>query len=207
MARVLTGCDVLFVRYFRRWYAPERLARRPYAGTRPDVEVLPAALGVSAAEYSPLAEAWRQNARKQIGRMVEAAAADWAEFVDAENPVSIDGLHAFDKYYGRPEVAALIRRSDPRDFSNDYLVLCCELGSVIGDVLRSLDCELEWVYDWPYWESAVWHKRTGSQVNVFDWAVKKLSSYGVSDGLRPKLLHCWSTLPKDDRRRLTSGCS
>ncbi len=130
--------------------------------------------------------------------MVDAASGDWAEFTETSESVSVEGLHAFDEFYGRPEVAALIRRSDPTDFSNEYLVLCCELGAAIGEVFRGLDANLEWVYDWPYWESAIWHPKSGSQINVFDWAVKKLSSYGVSDGLRPKLLHCWSTLPRGD---------
>jgi len=46
--RSFTGCDILFRRYFARWYRPEDLAQRGYQASRPDVEVFSVAIGQDA---------------------------------------------------------------------------------------------------------------------------------------------------------------
>ncbi len=195
LTRSFTGCDILFRRYFARWYRPEDLAQRGYQASRPDVEVFAAAIGQSASKRSPLAEERaRERVQRQLVRMIDAARGDWPSYIKVTEPVSLDGLHAFDEYWTPARIRRVVRESDPADFTNEYLVLCCELGAVIGEVFRQLAPHLEWKLDWPYWESAIWDDRTGSQVNVFDWGLKKFSSYGVHDGLRPKLLCCMESL-------------
>jgi hypothetical protein len=57
-------------------------------------------------------------------------------------------------------------------------------------VLQNLEPRLSWIYDWPYWESALYHQETRSRINVFQRAVKKMSEYGVEDGLIEKLEAC-----------------
>ena len=72
-------------------------------------------------------------------------------------------------------------------FNNDYLVLCCELGSVIGTVMQGLEPRLTWLYDSPYWESALYDPQTGSRLNVFFWAVKRMSEHGPDDSIADKI--------------------
>ena len=57
-------------------------------------------------------------------------------------------------------------------------------------MLQALEPRLSWLYDWPYWESALYDQETRSRINVFHWAVKKMSEYGVEDGLTDKLNAC-----------------
>jgi hypothetical protein len=120
--------------------------------------------------------------------MVDAARADWPTYLKVDDVVSVDAIDAFDSHWTRPRIAEVIRSSDRSDFANDYLVLCCELGAVLGEVMRLALPSLEWLYSDPYWESSLWYAPTGGRIPPFHWAIKKMSSYGVDDGLRPKLL-------------------
>ena len=70
------------------------------------------------------------------------------------------------------------------------MVLCCEFGAVLGHTLLGLTGRTAWLPDWPYWESAIYDCTSGYRVNVFHWAIKKLSDYGIDDGYRAKLLKC-----------------
>jgi hypothetical protein len=124
----------------------------------------------------------------QVQRMVEAAAVDWPSYLASCAVPSIEAVEAFDEYWDRKRVAQVIRDSDPADFTNDYLILCCELGAILGEGIRGLRPHTEWWFDHPYWDSAIWDARTGSRLNVFHWAIKKMSSYGVDDGLHGKLM-------------------
>jgi hypothetical protein len=87
-------------------------------------------------------------------------------------------------------VAEVLEAADPEDFSNDLLVLCCEFGAVLGAALRQDAPQLEWVYDWPYWESGLLDPAHGYRINVFHWAIKKFSDYGVDDGFAAKVEMC-----------------
>ncbi len=120
--------------------------------------------------------------------MVDAARADWPTYLKVDDVVSVEAIAAFDSHWTRPRIAEVIRSSDNSDFANDYLVLCCELGAVLGEVMRLVLPSLEWLYSEPYWESSLWHAPSGGRIPPFHWAIKKMSSYGVNDGLRPKLL-------------------
>jgi hypothetical protein len=120
--------------------------------------------------------------------MVDAARGDWQAYLPLRDVVSLEGIDAFDAHWTRQQIAGLLRRSEADDFQNDYLVVCCELGAVLGEVMRTLRPDLEWLYDSPYWESSLWHAASGSRMHVFHWAIKKMSAYGADDGLRPKVL-------------------
>ena len=120
--------------------------------------------------------------------MVAAARKDWPTYLAVDEVVSLGALDAFDAHWTRQRVADVIRSSDPSDFTNDYLVLCCELGAVLGEVMREQLPSLEWLYSDPYWESSLWHAPTGGRIHPFHWAIKKMSSYGVDDGLHDKVL-------------------
>ncbi|MFN7972003.1 MAG: hypothetical protein U0166_06580 [Acidobacteriota bacterium] len=189
----MSGCNLLFRRFFARWYPDGP----PYTVVRGDMEVAPDLAGRSADELCTVAEGSRQEVRSRIETMVSAAASDWATHLSFERISSIDAVRRFDDYWSRARIAALIRRSDASDFSNDYLVLCCELGAVLGEVVRSERLDLEWLYDRPYWESCLWHPASASRLHVFAWAVKRLSSYGAEDGLRGKIFTALELLDAD----------
>jgi hypothetical protein len=86
----------------------------------------------------------------------------------------------------------MVEASDPAKLGNELLVLCCEFGAVLGEVLRTAAPRLEWVYDWPDWESGLLDPAHGYRINVFHWAVKKFSDYGLDDGFAAKVAQCVS---------------
>ena len=183
----MSGCDILFRHFFVSWY---RLppGERPPRIVKGDIEVYAEAAGRSATDAWRVPEERQRGLAKQVATMVEAARADWPTYLEIDEVVSLAAIEAFDSHWTRPRIAEVVRSSDRADFANDYLVLCCELGAVIGEVMRQHLPSLEWLYSDPYWESSLWYAPTGGRIHPFHWAIKKMSSYGVDDGLRPKLL-------------------
>jgi hypothetical protein len=49
---------------------------------------------------------------------------------------------------------------------------------------------LEWMPDWPYWESALLDVSSGQRINVFHWAIKRFSDHGIEDGYAGKIERC-----------------
>jgi len=119
--------------------------------------------------------------------MVRAASSDWKRYLDIGSKVSLGWVEAFDAYYDRSRIRDLIERSDPKESDNEYHVVCIQFGVVLGTVLSQMIPRLRWLLDWPYWESAPYDSKTGTRVNVFHWAVDKLSEDGVDDGFAVKL--------------------
>ena len=185
----LPDADEVFDTYFLRWYSAEDLARRQYSATRPDVEGW-GAPGSSAHDLSPLDAEGRQLAADQIQAIRSAAATDWPALLQVSGTVSLGWIDEFDRYYDRERVQRTIAASDPTDFGSDLVVICCEFGAMLGHVLKQSTPQLDWLYDWPYWESALYDSKHGMRINVFHWAIKKFSDYGVDDGFRAKLLQC-----------------
>lgn len=183
----MSGCDVLFRQFFARWYRLPPNVEPPRI-TKGDLEVYDDLAGQPVTAISRLHEDRRAELADQVSRMVSAAKEDWRSYLDTADVVSLQAIDAFDGYWTRARIADLLRRSARTDFQNDYLVVCCELGAVLGEVMRGLRPGLQWLHDSPYWESSLWHAASGSQVNVFHWAIKKMSAYGAEDGLRPKVL-------------------
>jgi len=132
-----------------------------------------------------------------VESMIDAARSDWPTFLDISEPIDIDWIDAFDKFHDKRRVGRLIKSSKPDDFSNDFLVQCCEFGAVLGYVLLSTQPNLHWVYDSPYWETSVFDPQTGYLCYVFHWAIKKFSSYGVDDGFKAKVLACSEMIQKE----------
>lgn len=126
--------------------------------------------------------------------MVEACRGDWPQYLRVFGDLDEHWIDAFDDYYDRKRISDVISRSEPSDFSNDYLILICEFGAALGYVLRAKQPHLDWLYDWPYWESSLVDTRTGSVIPPFHWAVKKFSEYGVDDGFVTKIEMCLHVL-------------
>jgi len=112
--------------------------------------------------------------------MVHAALEDFQHIIKSDK-LDFKVLDAVDKYYDRAKIAALIKESDPTDFSNPYIVTVCEFGVILGHLFNQLG-GFDWLYSDPYFHSIIVHKNTGFGITVFDWAIKKFSEYGVDDG-------------------------
>ena len=183
----MSGCDTLFRHFFVPWYRlpPGVAAPRIVKG---DIELYSDAAGQSATDAWQVHRDRQRRLAEQVAEMADAARADWPTYLKVDDVVSVEAIDAFDCHWTRPRIAEVIRSSDSSDFANEYLVLCCELGAVLGEVMRLALPSLEWLYSDPYWESSLWYAPTGGRIPPFHWAIKKMSSYGVDDGLRPKLL-------------------
>ncbi len=195
---MLPDCDELFLRYFDPWYTQAWRDLRGFEATRPDMYTIKTR-GRAAADLSPLVAEGRAEAAQMVERMIESAIGDWPTYLDVAPPVTIEWVRKVDEYFDRQRITSLIEESSPDDFSNAYLVTCCQWGAVLGEVLRQEGPDLEWVYSWPYWESSLVHLPSGNVVPVFHWAIKKMSEYGVDDGFAAKIRACCQIL-KDESR-------
>jgi hypothetical protein len=185
----LPECDEVFKEFFDRWYSEDDRQRRRYTGTRPDAETW-GRPGSSVETLCELTDAGQREVAAQIDKMLESTAGDWPAFLNVSGDIDIAWVDEFDKHFDAAAVHALMNRSEPSEFSNEFLVLACEFGATLGHTLLSLAEGTAWLFDWPYWESAVYDPASGYRINVFHWAIKKFSDYGIEDGYRAKLLKC-----------------
>ena len=190
----LPDCDNLFLRFFAPWYEQEELARRGFSATLPDMLENESFVGLSQTEASFVAEESQPEVLSQIEGMLEAAQGDWPTYLKVSGTVDLGWVDAFDRHYTRAKIRQTIERSDPSDFANDYIVICCECGAVLGQVLRSIQPRLIWRLDWPYWDSCLLDPKAGCTIAVFHWAIKKMSEYSVDDGLAAKVQACLQEL-------------
>lgn len=193
----LPSCDDLFLRYFDRWYSDTQRGRRIFKATKPDMYQLGAVVGSTISEISPINNTGQQKALTQIATMVNAAREDWGGYLNIYGEIEVHWIDAFDKYYDRAKIGEIIDRSDPAEFSCEYIVLCCELGAVIGEVMRAMCPRLIWYLDWPYWESMLFDPKSKTVIPAFHWAIGKMSEYGVEDGLVAKMGRAVEILNED----------
>jgi hypothetical protein len=192
----LPHCDDLFLRYFDRWYDDDDRRRKGFRATRPDMLQTASLIGLSQTD-SPLEAEWQQEVLHRIERMLEAARRDWPTYLQVSGDVDLRWIDAFDSYYDTDRIQKVIERSAPADFSNDYVVICCEFGAALGHVMRSLRPRLVWRLNWPYWESALLDVQTGNLMPVFHWAIKKMSAHGWDDGFAEKAQMCLQILDRE----------
>lgn len=200
----MRGCDVLFRHFFVPWYRlpPEVDAPRT---TKGDIEFYAEAAGQAAGQAWRVPEERQRRTKREVEKMVDAAREDWLSYLPVDDAVSLAAVDAFDAHWTRNRVAEVIRSSDAGDFTNDYLVLTCELGAVLGEVMCELLPTLEWLYSDPYWESSLWYIPTGGRIYPFHWAIKRMSSYGVLDGLRAKVFAGVARVQRESPRGLTGA--
>ncbi len=178
----LPHCDALFKKFFTPWYETDD----PPTTTRPDMYVINGFDGkpIDFDKIQYLPEDLLEYNKKQLKTMADAALSDYQDII-ISNKLDIQVLDAVDKYYDREKITEIISRSDPKDFSNDYLIEVCEFGAMLGYLFCQID-GYGWLYSHPYFHSIIVHKETGFGITVFDWAVKKFSEYGVDDGFAAK---------------------
>ena len=179
----LPHCDELFVKYLGPWYDKDD---RPKM-TRPDMYQIAAFEGqpLDLDEIQYLTPEYLEDVKTLINDTMTRAVLEGFSFIHKADTIDFDILDAVDKYYDRTKISELIKESDPKDFSNPYLVTVCEFGVLLGQLFRQLD-GYDWLYSHPYYHSIIVHKDTGFGITVFDWAVKKFSEYGVDDGFVAK---------------------
>jgi hypothetical protein len=174
----LPHCDKLFADYLAPWY-PDAWFRDM---TRPDMYIISAyegrPLDLEALQYLPPERLPVEKGK--IEQMASAALADYQSILPSST-FTLDLLEAVDQFYDRRRIAEIIKRSDPKDFSNEYLVSVGEFGVMLGKLFEAED-GFGWLYSQPYFNSIIVHQSTGYAITVFDWAVKKFSEYGVDDG-------------------------
>jgi len=190
----LPDAETLFLRFVDRWYSPSAKEGRVRSWTRPDMVAFPEYIGRSTDEICTLATEPAQIELAQVNRMLEAARGDWPKYLKVDEPVDIGWVEAFDAYYDEKRVIDLVDSSLPNQNGNNYIVIACEFGAVLGHVLKQSLSRLEWVAGDPYWESALFDPQTGNLIAVFHWAIKKLSSDGIDDGFAAKLRACLGAL-------------
>lgn len=180
--RKLPHCDDLFIKFLSPWYYVEN---RPKV-TRPDMYVISGfegtPLDLDKLQYLP--DELLTETKNQINKMTNAALQDYQSILKTDK-FDIKVLDAVDKFYDRHKIAEIIKISDPKDFSNQYLISVCEFGVTLGHLFNELE-GFGWLYSYPYFHSIIVHKDTGFGITVFDWAVKKFSEYGVDDGFVAK---------------------
>jgi hypothetical protein len=178
-------------RMFERFVAPHYPDDGPAGQLRADAEQ-----GLLRNGATELEAELRGEAQTALEEMREAALGDLAEFLQVEvAETSLESIDAVDRFWTPGEVTALAARTAADAGEQDeYLLTAVELGILLGEALRELVPACEWRVDWPYWESAVVHPPTGDVVNVFHWAVNKLSASGVNEPLVLKLEACAAEL-------------
>ncbi len=195
----LPDCNVLFERYFERWYPKEYVAARGKPSILPDISNRHDLVGMNTEQISPLTPEWQARTQNQIDEMLRAAQADWPKSWAVREPVSPQWVEVFDNFFTAHKISELLKSSPEDNFTNQYVVLCCEFGAVMGHVLRQVNPRLVWLLDYPYWDSSLFDPASGISMAVFHWAIKKMSSYGVADGYVAKMGMCLQLLEKHAR--------
>ena len=192
----LPHCDKLFKRYLSPWYPKND---RPKM-TRPDMYVISGYEGqpVDLDKLQYLPDDILADTKDQIDKMQQAAIEDFKSITDFDK-LDLSVLDTVGKFYDKKKVKELIKASDPKDFSNPYLISVCEFGSTLGGLFDKLD-NFGWLYSYPYFHSIILHTETGWGLTVFDWAVKKFSSYGIDDGFAGKFNSAMDSITKEKNK-------
>ncbi len=200
MTQELPHCDDLFLRFFDPWYDERGRQRRGFKATLPDFLQHDSFLALTQAEASCINPEGQQEVLATIDGMVNATRYDWPTYLSVEGDIDLSWIDAFDCHYDRQSIHHLITRSDPSEFTNDYVAITCEFGAALSHVLRAAQPRLVWRLDWPYWDSSLLDPETGTALPVFHWAIKKMSEYGVEDGFAAKVKACLQLL--DEKRKV-----
>lgn len=186
MPSTIPDCDEVFSRFFDRWYDDADRQRKGFAHTRPDMMVAYRS-GITGSDICPFSEEAEKDVLGRIERMLHSVRVDWPAYLEVSGDIDRSWIAAFDRYYDTERIAEVISHSDPEDFSNDMIVIACQFGAALGQVMRQSEPRLQWVAEWPYWESGLYDPETGNIIPPFHWAIKKFSEYGVDDGYAEKI--------------------
>jgi hypothetical protein len=192
--------EKIFDKYFLPWYNnKDKIDLK----IKPDMYKAIDA-GTKISDINVITEEGISKVGAHIAAMISASQEDWGSYLEIKNKIGLEELDQFDNYYSKSKVIQLIKKSNPDDFSNEFLIICCEFGSIIGEILISLNNDLQWYYNQPYWESMIYHEKTGYMIPVYSWAIKKFSDYGIDDGCCSKIIKCIEII-KEEEIKLTTA--
>ena len=179
----LPDCNDLYVKYVHKWDDnPEHtiLIVKPdmLQSFNPDTD------------FSTLVDSTDEGyleIKQQIETMISASRQDLQE-LSKFTTFNLDAIDKLDKAIDRQYIKDVIEASKVDDHSNPYLISIIEFGCALAETMENEIGGFVWLYDYPYWESTIVHKKTGFEIPVFHWAIKKFSDYGVDDGFKDKIL-------------------
>ena len=186
MQQRLPTPDELFSSYFAPWYGPELNAQYQLR-VLPDMETIELPKGTSISVLNPLPEPDRKKIASQISQMEDGIDHDWPKLLSVEGEFSMAWLDHYQARFNEEEIANIIRGSQPSEFSNNLLVLTCQLGVAISKVLRMECPRLQWLYEAPYWDSSLFDLNTMTRLNGFHWAIRAMSSECAEQKLSEKV--------------------
>jgi len=185
----LLSPDDLFVTYFGPWYG-DSLPPDAQLRALPDVETIELPEGVHINALQPLPNDIQVKVNRQLVSMKEAAEKDWPKTLPVEGTFDESWLSAFQTHYREEELKALLQRSAPNNFTNPLLIMCCELGACLAVALQGRQPQLQWLYEFPYWDSSLFDLNSMTRINVFHWAVRAMSSEWEQQPLLEKIKAC-----------------
>ena len=175
MPQRLPTPDELFTTYFAPWYGSE-INEQYQLRVLPDMETIELPEGTPISVLNPLPEADRKKVAHQISSMTSGIDQDWPTLLKIEGAFSRDWLDHYQARFNEEGISEIIRGSQPANFSNNLLVLTCQLGVAIARALQQECPRLQWLYEAPYWDSSLFDLNTMTRMNVFHWAVRAMSS-------------------------------
>lgn len=192
----LPRSEALFERFCLPWYSPADLERRGHATVRPDVEVgvAPPRTPVGRLHAAPRESLHYVRLANQA--VLARATQRFAIELGLEGAPDLDWVDAIDRAFDASSVAALIARADADARDNEYLTTAASVASVLGQVLLGRIPRAAWLLESPSWESAIYDHRSSSRVNVFHWALRRLSADALDLPLRAKLDEALATLDR-----------
>jgi len=180
---ILPGAQEVFDKYFLPWHDGET---KP-AGLRLESYVIKGMAGRPLRQY--LRADYAGLLQDYLLETLPNAAKDAYQPIISFKQFDESVLASVDAYYDPQMVAALIWRSDPTDFANDYLMHVSYYAAMLAALLLQQG-GYAWLCAHPYFYSVVVHPASGTATPVFDWALIRLSAdgrHGVTHPLRKKL--------------------
>jgi hypothetical protein len=168
----LPNAETLHNHFFGAWIPPED-PRPPLL--RSDLEQAELEPGQHIRVLSPLTDEGRAHILAQVERTTQAALVDMPALLQLSGTPSREWLTALENYLTPEKIQELLRASNPEKMDNPYFVLCCESGALIAEVLKKEWPSLQWIGDFPYFESCLFDLNTKVMIPVFHWALKTMS--------------------------------
>jgi hypothetical protein len=182
---LLPPADNLFHTFFAPWYPQQKDGR---VRLQADLEQVEFPEGVHLDSLNNLNDEGRNLASRQLNSILQAGRSDIGAQIKLRGAqLNADYIKSIDAHFQPKVVESIIGQSDNTKYANPYLVVCCEIGAMVGEALRAQRPELQWVYDLPYWDSFLFDLNSKVKLNVFFWAVRRLSGEGDKQTLSEKM--------------------
>lgn len=168
----IPDAETLYHHFFACWFPPEDPSTPML---RSDVEQIELQKGQHPRILSPLTEEGRELMTGQLHRTRDAALQDLPGLFGVDGTPSLDWLDALETTFTPEKIQVILQGSNPEKPDNPYLVLCCESGALIATILQEAWKPLQWLPEFPYFESSLFDLNTRLRIPVFHWAIKAIS--------------------------------